>query len=210
MATIPRSGPFKRCGHPIGVARLQHGHRIGRPIFLVGVRFGPPIRPGVAPRRSKARNCAPRQPDRAAAARQCAAKPRPTGETIHPIDKIQSAPAPPTVAPHKPDSGGAADGPLQRSTPWQRVFAGCSPTLRTGSQQMKANRDEPWRPRPMAQVADHSLIDQRVSVVASGRTSRLAKSLPALRLAKPRSQPARTAHLRSLVSSSTSRKRTWL
>jgi hypothetical protein len=38
-----------------------------------------------------------------AAARQCAAKPRPTGETIHPIDEIQSAPTPPTVAPHKPD-----------------------------------------------------------------------------------------------------------
>ena len=37
-------------------------------------------------------------------------------------------------APQTRHGGGGADGPLQRSTPWQRVFAGCSPTLRTGSQ----------------------------------------------------------------------------
>src|SRR5271157_6369248 len=85
---------------PPETAEARRARQNQRPARQDRLRFGLPIRPGMAPRRSKARKGARlaslTAPPRRDNARQ---NPRPTGETIHPIDEIQSAPAPPTVAP---------------------------------------------------------------------------------------------------------------
>jgi hypothetical protein len=99
---------------PPETAEARRARQNQRPARQDRLRFGLPERPGMAPRRGKARKRARlANLTRVAAARQCSANPRPTGETIPPIDENHRAPAPPTVTPAQTRPSNRAETDVQ-------------------------------------------------------------------------------------------------
>ena len=100
---------------PPETAEARRARQNQRPARQDRLRFGLPERPGMAPRRGKARKRARlANLTRVAAARQCSANPRPTGETIPTLStKITARPAPPTVTPAQTRPSNRAETDVQ-------------------------------------------------------------------------------------------------
>ena len=91
---------------PPETAEARRARQNQRPAHQDRLRFGLPIRPGIsaAPRQSWRVPQAPRQPDGAAAARQCAAKPSAQPEKQSTLStEFEARPRHPQSRRHKPD-----------------------------------------------------------------------------------------------------------